>query len=99
MLLLPSATSASTPAHLLADYDLNAGYPGSGTTGLPLYPQFGDTQPVMNSSGYLSSEYNSLQVAFNRQFSKGLLLKGAYTWSHAIDYTDDDGWAATGLVR
>ena len=47
----------------------------------------------MNSSGYLSSEYNSLQVAFNRQFSKGLLLKGAYTWSHAIDYTDDDGWA------
>jgi len=83
-------------AHLLADYDLNAGYPGSGTTGLPLYAQFGDTQPVMNSSGYLSSEYNSLQVAFNRQFSKGLLLKGAYTWSHAIDYTDDDGWAQPG---
>ena len=21
------------------------------------------------------------------------MLKGAYTWSHAIDYTDDDGWA------
>ncbi len=79
-------------SHLLADYDLNAGYPGSGTTGLPLYQKFGDTQPVMNSSGYLSSEYNSLQVAFNRQFSKGLLLKGAYTWSHAIDYADDDGW-------
>ena len=43
--------------------------------------------------GYLSAEYNSLQVAFNRQFSKGLMLKGAYTWSHAIDYADDDGWA------
>ena len=42
--------------------------------------------------GYLSSEYNSMQVTFNRQFSKGLMLKGAYTWSHAIDYTDDDGW-------
>jgi len=78
--------------HLLADYDLNAGYPGSGSTGLPLYQKFGDTQPVMNSSGYLSSEYSSLQVAFNRQFSKGLMLKGAYTWSHAIDYADDDGW-------
>ncbi|MFZ0589955.1 MAG: hypothetical protein WAM39_05705, partial [Bryobacteraceae bacterium] len=25
--------------------------------------------------------------------SKGLMLKGAYTYSHAIDYTDDDGWA------
>ena len=79
--------------HLLADYDLNAGFPGSGTTGLPLYQAFGDKSQVYNSSGYLSSEYNSLQVAFNRQFSKGLLLKGAYTWSHAIDFTDDDGWA------
>ena len=82
-------------SHLLADYDLNAGYPGSGLAGLPLYQKFGDNSPVMNSSGYLSSEYNSLQVAFNRQFSKGLLLKGAYTWSHAIDFTDDDGWAQT----
>jgi hypothetical protein len=79
--------------HLLADYDLNAGYPGSGTTGLPLYQAFGDVSQVYNSSGYLSSNYNSLQVAFNRQFSKGLMIKGAYTWSHAIDYTDDDGWA------
>ncbi len=80
-------------SHLLADYDLNAGSPGSGTTGLPLYQAFGDVSQVYDSSGYLSSEYNSLQVAFNRQFSKGLMLKGAYTWSHAIDFTDDDGWA------
>lgn len=82
--------------HLLADYDLNAGLvPGAGTAGQPLYTQFGDNSQVLNSSGYLSSEYNSLQVSFNRQFSKGLLLKGAYTWSHAIDFTDDDGWAQT----
>jgi hypothetical protein len=80
-------------SHLLADYDLNAGFPGSGTTLTPLYQKFGDVSQVYDSSGYLSSEYNSLQVAFNRQFSKGLMLKGAYTWSHAIDYTDDDGWA------
>jgi len=79
--------------HLMADYDLNASGPGQGIAGAPLYQQFGDSSQVYDSSGYLSSEYNSLQVAFNRQFSKGLLLKGAYTWSHAIDYTDDDGWA------
>jgi len=79
--------------HLLADYDLNAGYAGSGQAGQPLYQAFGDISQVYNSSGYLSSEYNSLQVALNRQFSKGLMLKGAYTWSHAIDFTDDDGWA------
>lgn len=78
--------------HLLADRDINAGYPGSGTTGLPQYPTFGRTIATDMWDGYLSSEYNSLQVAFNRQFTKGLMLKGAYTWSHAIDYADDDGW-------
>lgn len=78
--------------HQLADYDINAGYPGSGTTGLPQYASFGRTISTQMWDGYLSSEYNSLQVAFNRQFSNGLMLKGAYTWSHAIDYADDDGW-------
>lgn len=78
--------------HLLADYDLNAGVPGLGQAGQPLFRAFGDVSPVYNSSGYLSSNYNSLQVAFNRQFSNGLMLKGAYTWSHAIDFADDDGW-------
>ncbi|MDQ2844647.1 MAG: TonB-dependent receptor [Acidobacteriota bacterium] len=82
--------------HQLADYDINAGYPGSGTTGLPQYATFGRTTATQMWDGYLSSEYNSLQIAFNRQFSNGLLLKGAYTWSHAIDYTDDDGWASVG---
>jgi hypothetical protein len=44
----------------------------------------------------LSSEYNSLQVAINKSFSKGLMIKGAYTYSKTMDYTDDDGWASTG---
>jgi hypothetical protein len=46
--------------------------------------------------GYLSSSYNSLQAAVNRSFSKGLMVKAAYTYSHTIDYTDDDGWASVG---
>lgn len=82
--------------HLLADYDINAGYPGSGTTGLPYYAAYQRTIPTQMWDGYLSSNYNSLQVAVNRSFSKGLMLKGAYTYSHAIDYTDDDGWASVG---
>jgi hypothetical protein len=81
--------------HLLADRDINAGAPGSGTAGLP-YASYGRTVPTNMWDGYLSSSYSSLQVALNKQFSKGLLLKGAYTWSHAIDYTDDDGWASVG---
>jgi hypothetical protein len=82
--------------HLLADRDINAGFPGSGTIGLPYYAAYRRSVPTNMWDGYLSSNYNALQIAVNRSFSKGLLLKGAYTWSHAIDYTDDDGWASVG---
>ena len=77
--------------HQLADYDINTGFPGSGTALLP-QANIGRTVPTDMWDGYLSSEYNSLQVSLNKQFSSGLMLKGAYTWSHAIDYADDDGW-------
>jgi hypothetical protein len=42
--------------------------------------------------GWLSSNYHSLQTTVNRRFSNGLLLKGAYTWSKAINMADDNGW-------
>ena len=86
----------SHSVHVLADRDINAGYPGSGTTGLPQYAQFGRTISTQMWDGYLSSEYNSLQVAINKSFSKGFMVKGAYTYSKAIDYTDDDGWVSVG---
>ena len=86
----------SHSVHLLADYDINAGSPGSGTAGLPFAAQFGRTIATNMWDGYLSSNYHSLQVAVNRSFAKGLMLKGAYTYAKAIDYTDDDGWAAVG---
>lgn len=86
----------SRSVHLLADLDINAGYPGSGTTGLPYYAAYGRTIPTQMWDGYLSSNYHSLQVAVNRSFSKGVLVKAAYTYSKAIDYTDDDGWASVG---
>src|SRR5204863_435471 len=41
----------------------------------------------------VASNYHALQVSVNRQFSHGLMVKGAYTYSKAIDWTDDDGWA------
>jgi len=86
----------SHSVHLLADYDINANSPGSGTAGLPFAAQFGRTIATNMWDGYLSSNYHSLQIAVNRSFAKGLLLKGAYTYAKAIDYTDDDGWAAVG---
>ncbi len=84
-------------AHIFGDFNINAGFPGSGTTGLPYNTPFYDNRTVSTDmwDGYLNSSYNSLQVAFNRSFSSGLMLKGAYTWSHAIDQADDDGWDGT----
>jgi hypothetical protein len=37
------------------------------------------------------SRYNSLQIAVNRPFKNGVLLKGAYTLSKAMNEVDDDG--------
>jgi outer membrane receptor protein involved in Fe transport len=42
-------------------------------------------------SGDGIARYNSLQVAVNRPFKNGFLLKGAYTLSHAKNVGDDDG--------
>ncbi len=77
--------------HTLADREYNAGYPGSTNNNLPL-AKFGRKISTLLWDGYLSSNYHSLQTAFNKQFAHGLLIKGAYTWSKTIDYVDDDGW-------
>ena len=76
--------------HALADLELNGEEPG----GLrPLAVKYGRSASTLLWDGWLSANYNSLQVAVNRRFSKGLFLKGAYTYSKAIDMTDDTGWA------
>ncbi len=80
--------------HQLADRDINAAGPGGGPKGRPLYATQGRAITANMWDGWLSANYHSLQVAINRQFSKGLLLKGAYTWSKAISLTDEDGWAS-----
>jgi hypothetical protein len=79
--------------HQFADIDVNASAPGTGAAGQPLNVLFGRTASTLLFQGYLSANYNALQVSINRQFSKGLLVKGAYTYSRAINFTDDDGWA------
>jgi hypothetical protein len=35
------------------------------------------------------SSYHALQAKVNKQFSRGIQLGGAYTWSHAIDDSND----------
>jgi outer membrane receptor protein involved in Fe transport len=46
-------------------------------------------------AGTARSRYHALQVALNRPFKNGVLLKGAYTLSKAMNDVDDDGGAYT----
>jgi len=76
--------------------NINAGQtPGLGNEGQPLFPQFGRTASTRLYDGMLHSNYHSLQVSLNRRFTGGLLLKGAYTYSRAIDMADYSDWTET----
>lgn len=82
--------------HQFADLDVNAAAPLAGNAGRPYARTVGRTTSTNMWDGYLSANYHSLQASVNKQLSRGLLLKGAYTWSKAINMTDDDGWAGVG---
>jgi TonB-dependent receptor-like protein len=79
---------------MLGDRDINASFIGEGNAGRPYAP--GRTQAINMWDSYLNANYHSLQVAVNKSFSQGFMLKGAYTYSKAINMTDDDGWAGVG---
>ncbi|MCC6368929.1 MAG: TonB-dependent receptor [Bryobacterales bacterium] len=78
-----------------ADREINAAAPGAGTAGRPLNVLFGHSVDTWAWNGYLSANYHAAQFAFNRRATHGLTLKGAYTFSKAINWTDEDGWTGT----
>jgi hypothetical protein len=57
--------------------------PGATPYYLPLYGH-----PGIQATAY-NSNYNSLQVEFNRHFSNGLQFQAAYTWSRYFDETSN----------
>jgi Carboxypeptidase regulatory-like domain/TonB dependent receptor len=73
--------------------DINASQtPGSGDEGRPLFAPFGRTTTTREWDGRTHSTYHSLQATLNRRFSDGLLIKGAYTYSKAIDEASYSDW-------
>ena len=66
--------------------------PGRRRRSQPFYSTFGRTNSLLLWGPITKSRYHSLQVAINRPFKNGLMLKGAYTLSRAKNETDDDGW-------
>jgi hypothetical protein len=69
---------------------------GSGNQGRPYFSQFGRINDVNSFGQRLETRYNSLQLSLNRPMTRGVMLKGAYTWSKAMNMADEDG--RTGLT-
>jgi hypothetical protein len=78
----------------LADRDVNAAAPGAGNNGRPLFAQWGRNRDLKMWDGWLSSNYHGLQTSLRGNPTKNLFIQGAYTWSKAINMTDEDGWAS-----
>jgi hypothetical protein len=73
--------------------DINASQvPGTGNAGRPLYSNFRRTTSTREFDGRTHSNYHSLQLSFDRRAARGLFLKGAYTYSHAIDEANYGDW-------
>jgi hypothetical protein len=74
-----------------ADVNLNYAERG-GNASRQYFTQAGNANILLWGS-FAEANYHSLQMALNRPFKNGLLLKGAYTWSKALNMVDDDGRA------
>ena len=78
-----------------ADLEINAAAPGAGTAGRPLNARFGHSVDTWAWNGFLSANYHSLQMAFNRKTAGGTPAEGRLYYSKAINFTDEDGWTGT----
>jgi outer membrane receptor protein involved in Fe transport len=73
-----------------ADIDLNYAEFG-GNPNRQLFARAGNAA-ILDWAARTRSNYHSLQIALNRPYKNGLLMKGAYTYSKALNEADDDGW-------
>jgi hypothetical protein len=64
---------------------------GSGNQGRPYFAAFGRSTALRSFGDRMKNRYHSMQIAINRPFVHGVLLKGAYTWSQAKNMQDQDG--------
>jgi hypothetical protein len=77
-----------------------AGFTGPVLDALRPFPQY--TGVTLHTNRIGKSRYDSLQTTLERQFSRGIAVLAAYTWSHARDAanretgTTDDGLAQDG---
>jgi hypothetical protein len=88
--------NASTQQSLGSSQTLTVSYVGSHVARLAglNYDSVGGLNPNFSEINYVTSgftaDYNSLQVQFQRNLSRGLQMLASYTYAHCIDYSSND---------
>jgi hypothetical protein len=78
-------------------YNVNASMvPGTGNSGRPLFQAFRRVADTSTSIG-TNTWYHSLQMKFDRRFTRGLMVTTAYTWSKGLNLAEDNGGLAINL--
>jgi hypothetical protein len=62
---------------------------GSGNAGRP-YASLGRFIPIYSWGERLKTKYDSLQISLNKPFTRGLMVKGAYTLAKAMNESGND---------
>jgi hypothetical protein len=70
--------------------NINAGPPGTGVNGRPLFIKFGLQADINSIQPYGTTTYDSLQALVTRRWGNSI-FGTAYTWSKTINYADNDG--------
>ncbi len=70
--------------------NINAGPPGTGNSGRPLFSKFGLQADINSIQPYGTTTYDALQMLVTRRWG-GSQFGTAYTWSKAINFADNDG--------
>jgi hypothetical protein len=79
----------------LIQHDVNAAPVNGGRNGRPLYQKFRREVSTWVYKPFMNASFDSLQATLDRRFTKGLMLKIAYTWGKAINYSDTSGGGLT----
>ena len=76
----------------LVNMNQNASPPGTGSAGGLLSQKYGKnyTGTINALIPFKNNNYNSLQTKVTRRFAQGSSFGFAYTWSRAIDYSDNE---------
>lgn len=80
---------ATKTVRQFSDLNLNSAGPGEGNAGRPLAKTFGRMVDTTLTDAFADGNYHSLQATLNRSFSKGLMIRTAYTFGKAINENDE----------